>query len=89
MSQGLIRPHGGKLVNRWAGREETAWIERQARRLPRLVLSRRQQSDLQLIASGAYSPLDGFMDRENFESVIRTSRLASGTVWTIPISLAV
>jgi len=89
MSQGLIRPHGGKLVNRWAGREETARIEREARRLPHLVLSRRQQSDLQLIASGAYSPLDGFMGREDFESVIRTSRLASGNVWTIPISLAV
>ena len=89
MSQGLIRPHGGRLVNRWAGPEESARIEREASRLPRLVLTRRQQSDLQLIAGGAYSPLVGFMGREDFESVIRSSRLASGVVWTIPIALAV
>ncbi len=89
MSESLIRPHGGKLVNRWASPAEAARIRREAPRLSRLVLSHRQQSDLQLIASGAYSPLEGFMGREDIDSVIRSSRLASGAIWTIPISLAV
>ena len=88
MSEVPIRPHGGKLVNRWASPKEAARIEQEAPRLPRLVLSRRQQSDLQLIASGAYSPLEGFMGREDLDSVVRTSRLATGAIWPIPISLA-
>jgi len=89
MSESLIRPHGGKLVNRWADPQEAARIEREAPRLPRLVLSRRQQSDLQLIASGAYSPLEGFMGHEDLYSVLQTSRLSTGAIWTIPITLAV
>ena len=86
---GLIAPHGGVLVRRWASPGDAAWIEREAALLPRLVLDRRQQSDLELLASGAFSPLRGFLGQEDFESVLERSRLASGAVWTIPIVLAV
>ncbi|MBI4161461.1 MAG: sulfate adenylyltransferase [Acidobacteria bacterium] len=85
----LIAPHGGNLVNRRTGAGEAKRIAREAGRLPRVVLNRRQQTDLELIASGAYSPLDGFLGREDFESVVNSSRLASGAVWTIPVVIAV
>lgn len=86
-AHGLIAPHGGSLVSLWADATEAASIEREAPRLTSLVLDRRQQSDLELLANGAYSPLRGFMGRDDLRSVLERSRLASGEVWTIPIVL--
>jgi len=85
----LVSPHGGTLIRRWAGAEQAQGIAPEVARAPRVVLSRRQESDLELIANGAYSPLEGFMGQDDLESVLRRSRLASGVVWTIPILLAV
>lgn len=86
---GLVRPHGGALVDRWASPEARREIAREARGLPSVVLDRAQISDLGLIANGAYSPLEGFMERDDLDSVVHRMRLASGAVWTIPIVLAV
>ena len=85
----LISPHGGTLVNRQVtGPEREKLIEASAR-MPSLKLNTRAISDLELIANGAYSPLEGFMCQADYRSVVETMRLANGLVWSIPVTLAV
>jgi len=82
------RPHGGKLVNRiLEGKEREEWLAR-AETLPSMELNSRQLSDIHLIAVGAFSPLEGFMGRRDYESVLLEERLGSGLPWTVPITLA-
>jgi sulfate adenylyltransferase len=89
MTTELIRPHGGKLINRMAeGREREQLLEG-AKLLPQVTLNSRQLSDVELIAIGAFSPLTGFMGRRDYESVVDNQRLANGLPWTIPVTLAV
>lgn len=89
MSTNLIPPHGGKLINRlFEGRERDEWLER-AEELPRIKLNSRQLSDVELIATGAFSPLVGFMVLKDYLSVVEHQRLANGLPWTIPVTLAV
>jgi len=83
------RPHGGKLVNRVLDDQAREEWSRRAQHLPRLVLNSRQLSDTELIAVGAFSPLEGFMGKADYESVLVNQRLANGLPWTIPITLAV
>ena len=85
----LITPHGGKLVNRQSTGLKRDQLIRAAGEMPRLNLSAREISDLELIACGAYSPLEGFLDSSNYQAVIQNMRLASGLPWTIPITLSV
>jgi sulfate adenylyltransferase len=83
------RPHGGKLINKvLEGKALEEWQER-AGRLPRVRLNTRQLADVEMIAVGAFSPLQGFMGSRDYESVLREERLASGDVWTIPVTLGV
>jgi sulfate adenylyltransferase len=83
-----IAPHGGRLVNRLVHGEEADELRRRAADLPSLHLNARQLSDLELIASGALSPLEGFMARADYVSVVEEMHLANGLPWTIPITLA-
>jgi sulfate adenylyltransferase len=84
----MIRPHGGRLINRYADGNERAAISEMLRDLPVLDLNRRETSDAGLIANGAMSPLEGFMTRAEYESVLDRRRLPLGLPWTIPITLA-
>jgi ATP sulfurylase len=85
----IIPPHGGSLIDRVAaGPERTALLE-SSRDLPRIPLNARQRSDLELIAVGALSPLEGFLTRADYERVLREMRLASGIVWAVPVTLDV
>ncbi|NOX36391.1 MAG: sulfate adenylyltransferase [Calditrichaeota bacterium] len=85
----MIKPHGGTLINRYVPETEKAeWMEK-ANTLPRITLDDKNISDLEMIASGAMSPLTGFMTRQDYETVVRDMRLSSGLVWSIPITLAV
>jgi sulfate adenylyltransferase len=79
----LIKPHGGGLVDRTGERPDG--IES----LERVTLTSREVSDLDMIASGALSPLAGFMGREDYERVVDEMRLANGLVWALPVCLAV
>jgi sulfate adenylyltransferase len=89
MTSKLIRPHGGKLINRTLeGRDLEQSLER-AEKLPRLKLNSRQLSDVELIAIGAFSPLTGFMGKKDYENVVDNQRLENGLPWTIPVTLAV
>src|SRR5207244_3937485 len=84
-----IAPHGGVLVDREAAEVERARWEREAARLPAIRLDRRALSDLEMIVIGGFSPLDGFMGEADHASVVDRMRLASGVVWTIPVTLGV
>jgi sulfate adenylyltransferase len=79
----LIAPHGGTLVDRTGERPEGA------DGLERLTLTSREVSDLDMLAAGALSPLEGFMGREDYERVVEGMRLASGLPWALPVCLAV
>src|SRR5215210_63348 len=57
--------------------------------LPVVTLTAREVSDLDMLASGALSPLEGFMGRRDYESVVESMRLASGLPWALPVCLAV
>lgn len=86
---GLIEPHGGKLVNRIVeGKERDALLEK-VPHLKKVVLNDREVSDLELIAIGGFSPLEGFMTRDEYHNVMDTMKLTSGLPWTIPITLSV
>ncbi|NTV81548.1 MAG: sulfate adenylyltransferase [Candidatus Aminicenantes bacterium] len=83
----MIQPHGGKLVDRvLKGKDKAKALDRAAG-LPRLTIDAELVSDIENIATGVYSPLDGFLGQADFRAVLETSRLASDLAWTIPIVL--
>ena len=84
----MIAPHGGKLIDRFAGQAE-AQVREEAKGLRRLELSGREINDLMLIANGALSPLTGFMNQKDYDNVVDNMRLANGLPWTIPVVLGV
>ncbi len=88
MSYG-IKPHGGRLINRIASGDEREKLLEKASSLQKIILGKKEAADLELIAVGAYSPLEGFMGRSDYSNVLRHRRLADGLPWTIPITLAV
>lgn len=80
----MINPHGGPLVDRMVPHPEELDAT-----LTTITLSRRSQSDLEMIATGACSPLTGFMSQQDYSSVVEEMRLANGSVWSIPITLPI
>jgi sulfate adenylyltransferase len=79
----LISPHGGTLVDRTGERPADLDV------LETVVLTSRELSDLGMIASGALSPLQGFMGQGDYESVLERMHLESGLPWALPVCLAV
>ena len=86
---GLIKPHGGTLVNRVAEGSKRDALVKEAASLPRIDLSAKQSCDVEMIGIGAFSPLTGFIGSKDFNSVITDMKLASGDIWPIPITLSV
>ena len=84
-----VSPHGGVLVDRWLRGPAAQTARERARGLRRLRLGRRELSDLELIATGAFSPLPGFMSQLDYRRVLREMRLQNGLVWTLPVTLPV
>jgi sulfate adenylyltransferase len=84
----LIKPHGGNLINREVTGLERDRLIDAAGDMPALQLNAREISDLEMIATGAYSPLAGFMDRSDYGSVCANMRLANGVAWPIPVTLS-
>jgi len=89
MSAPIITSHGGRLVNRIVQGSEREQLLGRAGGLPRLELDAWALSDIECLAIGAFSPLEGFMTRADYEGVVANRRLASGVVWTIPVTLGV
>jgi sulfate adenylyltransferase len=85
----LIKPHGGFLINREVSEGERERLLEKAPGFSAIQLNAREISDLELIANGAFSPLEGFLTKADYLSVIENMRLANGTVWPIPVVLSV
>jgi sulfate adenylyltransferase len=88
-STGLIAPYGGgKLVNLVAEGDKRLALLEKAKRLPAVKISPRAVCDLELLATGAFSPLDRFMGKADYESVVETMHLKNGLLFPLPITLA-
>lgn len=85
----LITPYGGRLVDLVVQSDEAERLKHEATRLNSLQLSPRCVADLELLACGAFSPLDRFMGRADYESVVQNLRLQNGTLFPIPVTLSV
>ena len=89
MSEHLIAPHGGALVDRLASEDRCAKLKAESRDWPSLDLTPRQLCDLELLASGGFSPLTGFLGRRDYDRVCAEMRLDDGILWPVPITLDV
>ena len=85
----LTAPYGGKLVNLVVEGEEREELLARSNSLPSVKISARALCDLELLATGAFSPLDRFMSRVNYERVLTEMRLSDGTLFPIPVTLPV
>jgi sulfate adenylyltransferase len=85
----LIPPHGGDLVDLIAQPERIAELKSHSKEWPSWDLTGRQLCDLELLLTGGFSPLRGFMSRADYEGVCHDMRLANGTLWPMPITLDV
>ncbi len=85
----MINPHGGKLVNKIATEEEKEQLLEKIKSLTKIVIPDRYVSDCEMIANGGFSPLEGFMCKEDAENVINNLHLKNGLIWSIPIVLPI
>ena len=83
----LIEPHGGEPVDLLVEPERAVILKKLSLNIPDITLSERQLCDFELLATGAFSPLKGFMRRPDYESVLDRMRLQDNTLWPFPICL--
>lgn len=83
-----ILPHGGQLIQRIVKEKDRDQLLAQAGQWKHIPINTWTISDLDLIGVGAFSPLEGFMEEKDYHSVLENMRLSNGTVWSIPITLA-
>ena len=81
--------HGGRLIDLVVGGDDAKVLREQTATMPLVTLNSRSLSDLELLAVGGYSPLEGFMTQADYRSVVDDMHLASGLPWPMPITLAV
>src|SRR5690242_10619403 len=85
----LNPPYGGTLVNLQTSPERAIELKTASREFISLDLSPRQLCDIEMLATGAFSPLTSFMGQADYESVCAQMRLADGRLWPIPVTLDV
>ena len=83
----LIEPHGGKLINRFA--DNKAELLSKSKGFKPLKLDERSLADLECIATGIYSPLEGFVSEADYKQIVENMRLSNGLAWSIPITLQI
>ena len=88
-SSNLIPPHGGELINPIVSSSQAAELKAHSKEYPSWDLTARQVCDVELLLSGGFSPLRGFMNRADYEGVCHNMRLSSGVLWPMPITLDV
>ncbi|HFC91520.1 MAG TPA: adenylyltransferase, partial [Leucothrix mucor] len=84
-----ISPYSGKLCNLIVSEKESENLKQASANYPAVTLTQRQICDLELLMNGAYSPLNGFMNEAEYESVIHTMRLKNGLLWPMPVTFDV
>jgi sulfate adenylyltransferase len=85
----LVEPYAGDLVDLMVEHEERARLLAYATQIPRVQLTPRSICDLELLATGAFSPLRSFLGKEDYRRVVAEMRLANGTLFPIPVTLPV
>ena len=85
----MIDPHGGVLINRLVTEDQKKDILASSLKLPKINLTSQEVSDLLMISNGSFSPLKGFMGQKDYESVLAKMSLSDGTLWPLPVTLAV
>ncbi|MSP79114.1 MAG: sulfate adenylyltransferase [Dehalococcoidia bacterium] len=85
----LSTPHGGKLVQRFVEGAASVALRSEVSRLPQITLNARELSDAQLIAMGAFSPLEGFMNAADYRGVLKNMHLSNGLIWSVPVTLSI
>jgi sulfate adenylyltransferase len=85
----LIAPHGGSLVDRTVSGDEASALAAEAAGLTKVRMTEKQTADLDMMASGALSPLTGFMTKADYDSTVETMHLAGGLPWALPVTLGV
>ena len=88
-TQALITPYGGRLIDLCARPEEREALAARASNLPRIQLSERNLCDLELLATGGFSPVDRFMGESDYRHVLEEMRIAGGSLFPMPITLSV
>jgi sulfate adenylyltransferase len=83
-----IAPHGGTLVDLLVPEGDRAKLATEARNFPKVVVSSRELSDLEMLAVGALSPLTGFQGETDYVSILESMHLSTGLAWTIPVTLS-
>jgi len=84
-----IAPHGGSLVDLLATDAAREALTDEASNLPQLTIGEREASDLEMLATGALSPLTGFQSEDDYHSILETMHLTDGLAWAIPVVLGV
>ena len=85
----LIPPYGGKLVNLLVTGKEKDELTRRLPDLPSIKINQRALNDLELLATGGFSPLDRYMDKSTYDRVLNEMRMDGGILWPLPITLTV
>ena len=85
----VIRPHGGVLVDRVLRGEVREAVHERAQQMIKVPLDQMGLSDLELISTGALSPLTGFMGQADYDRCVEDMRLTNGVLWSVPVTLAV
>src|SRR5512139_2799762 len=88
LDDGLIAPYGGSLVQSFVPVHERHNLNARLPQLKQVEISARELLHLEMIASGAYSPLTGYMDQQTYTSVLASTALPNGMPWGFPITLA-
>ena len=83
----FVEPHGGSLVNLLVDDERADSLKDIVQNIPDIVLNDRNLCDFELLATGAFSPLEGFMNRPDYESVLDRMRLQNNLIWPLPVCL--
>lgn len=82
------QPHGGTLINNvLTGKKREEELAR-AKQLPTIMVDLEAVITIEMIATGVLSPNEGFMNEQDYKSVLKTGRLANGLVWPVPLSFA-
>jgi sulfate adenylyltransferase len=83
------KPHGGELVNREVNQEQKEMLLKEIPLLKKVKIDNWTKSDIECISTGVFSPLTGFMNQRDYNSVVEKMRLDSGLIWSIPITLPI